>query len=278
MTVMAQVREAPQVRVSTVLLPIDFSPLSWRILPLALHVAKRFGATVQPLHIDTASPWRDEESAPLRLRATPFGHRVDVLVSADSDAVEGILRVAAELPDPLLALSTHGHTGVGELAFGSVSEGVLRRSRGPVLTVGPMFDISRHDRVRRILACVDATSGSDEIVPEAFAWAQRLDVPLELLTVLPSNDRTYQFVQPDAASFEALVAQLSDIDPRVTGLVVNGPRTAREIVQHAAARRGTLLAMATHARPPVARAVVGSTTAAVVRHTPTGLLLCRRTR
>jgi nucleotide-binding universal stress UspA family protein len=272
------VLDAPPVKVSSVGLPGVFSPLSWRFRRVAVHVAHRLGAAVQPVHIDTASPWKDGESAPLRLRATPFGQRVDVLVSADGDPVDGILRVAASLPEPVIALSTHGHTGVGELAFGSVSEGVLRGTDEPVLAVGPMFDLERHEGVRRIVACVDMTAGGDQIVPDALAWAQRLDVPLELLTVFPGRDRSYELVQPDVASFEQFVSQLAEVDPRVSGLVLHGPRTAREIVMHAGARRGTLLAMATHARPPVTRAVVGSTTAAVVRHTPTGLLLRRRAR
>ncbi len=78
------------------------------------------------------------------------------------------------------------------------------------------------------------------------------------------------------AGFDRLVSDLKTIDDRVSGLVLRGSRPANEIVRHVTALRGTLLAMSTHARPSVARTVTGSTATTVLRHTPTGLLLCRR--
>lgn len=282
MTVMDQLFAEQAVDIQTVILPVDFSPLSWRILPLAQSVAKQFGATIQPIHVDTASPWRSgdgrglPEAAPLRLRATPYGHRVDVMVTAEADAADGILRFAHFVPKSLIAISAHGRTGVGEFAFGSVSEEVLRRTSSAVLAVGPTFDVERHADVRRIVACVDMTTGGDAIIPDALTWAQRLDVPLELLTVEPTRSTAYEQTKDDRAVFEHMVSALAMRDPRVSGVIARSPWPAREIVAHAAARRGTLLAMATHARPPVARTVVGSTVMAVVRHSPTGLLLRRR--
>lgn len=282
MSVMDQLFAEQAVDIRTVILPVDFSPLSWRILPLAENLAKRFGAVIQPLHVDTSSPWRAgegggfKEAAPLKLRATPYGHKVDVLVTAEADPADGILRIAHEIPASLIAISAHGRTGMGEFAFGSVSEEVLRRTSSAVLAVGPMFDVERHADVRRIVACVDMSAGGDAIIPDALTWAQRLDVPLELLTVQPTRSTAYEQTKDDRASFEAMVNALATRDARVSGVITRSPWPAREIVAHAASRRGSLLAMATHARPPAARTVVGSTVMAVVRHTPTGLLLRRR--
>jgi len=276
MTVMEQPGTARHIEIATVVLPVDFSPLSWQALPLASHVARRFGARLEPFHVDTASPWRDEESATLHLRATPFGRPVSVAVTASPDPVGGIVRFAAHDPRTLIAMSAHGHSGLGELAFGSVCEGVLRAADSTVLTVGPHFDVERHAFVRRVVACVDMTSGGEAIVPEAFGWARALDVPLELVTVQAHPSSSDSPDQEDAARFEQLVRDLGAVDPRVGGLVLRGSRPAAEIVRHVTALRGTLLAMATHARPAIARTIVGSTAAAVLRHGPTGLILCRR--
>ena len=52
MTVMEQVRHVPGLDVENVVLPVDFSPLSWRILPLAEHIAFgfRFEEFLEPAH------------------------------------------------------------------------------------------------------------------------------------------------------------------------------------------------------------------------------------
>jgi nucleotide-binding universal stress UspA family protein len=276
MTVMEQPGTARGVEIATVVLPVDFSSLSWQVLPLASHVARRFGATVRPFHVDTASPWLDETWATLQLRATPFGRSVSVGVTASASAVDGILRFAREDPDTLIAMSAHGHSGLGELALGSVCEGVLRGTDAAVLTAGPSFEIERHAFVRRIVACVDMTSGGGLIVPEALGWARALDVPLELVTVQGHPASSNRPVQEQAQRFACSVRQLSEADPRVSGLVLRGSRPAGEIVRHVAALRGTLLAMSTHARPAVARTILGSTASAVLRHSPTGLLLRHR--
>jgi nucleotide-binding universal stress UspA family protein len=101
-------------------------------------------------------------------------------------------------------------------------------------------------------------------------------VPFELVTVLGHPTSSDSSEQEDAVRFEGFVRELGTVDPRVTGLVLRGNRPAAEIVRHVTALRGTLLAMSTHARPAVARTIVGSTAASVLRHGPTGLLLCRR--
>src|SRR6185369_11448258 len=48
-------------------------------------------------------------------------------------AAEAILKVAAEERATLIALATHGRTGVGRLVLGSVAEKVLQSSPLPVL-------------------------------------------------------------------------------------------------------------------------------------------------
>jgi nucleotide-binding universal stress UspA family protein len=266
-----------KVRISTVVLPVDFSTLGWEALPLAEHVARRFDAQVRPVHVDTASPWLDDvtESA-LQLRATPFGRPVSVTVVAAPDPVTGVTDFVGGDPATLIAMSSHGHSGIGELAFGSVGEGILRSTDATVLTVGPRFDVARHAFIRRIVVCVDMTTGGEAILPEALAWARTLKVPLELVTVVSRTATSDLPEQEVAARFDRLVSELSATYPDVTGLMLKGSRPATEIVRHVSALRGTLVAMATHARPAVARTIVGSTAGAVLRHSPAGVLLCRR--
>jgi nucleotide-binding universal stress UspA family protein len=51
------------------------------------------------------------------------------------DAAEEILRAAEEIKADLIAMSTHGRSGLRRLAFGSITDKVLRGAGVPVLTV-----------------------------------------------------------------------------------------------------------------------------------------------
>ena len=52
------------------------------------------------------------------------------------DASEEIIKAAEEINADLIAMSTHGRSGLSRWAFGSVTDKVLRRGgRVPILTV-----------------------------------------------------------------------------------------------------------------------------------------------
>ena len=57
----------------------------------------------------------------------------------EGDAVEATLRVAQEVRADLIAMGTHGRTGILRLLMGSVAEQVLRKATCPVLTVRTPF-------------------------------------------------------------------------------------------------------------------------------------------
>lgn len=51
------------------------------------------------------------------------------------NAAEGIISAADEMKADLIAMSTHGRTGISKWAFGSVAERVLHSANAPVLLV-----------------------------------------------------------------------------------------------------------------------------------------------
>jgi nucleotide-binding universal stress UspA family protein len=278
MTVLERMHDVTKLGYRRVVMPVDFSPLSWRVLPLARTVARTMGVDLEPVHIDTASPWRDAgEGSKLTLTAAPFGRRLEVNVVAASDPAAGITDFAEHGGQSLIAMSTHGHTGIGEMAFGSVCEGVLRRADTPVLAVGPDFDIGRHSVVHRIVVCIDASADSLVVVPDALLWAHAFDVPLELMTVLPGQPAADLTPEREAAlDMERVARELSQDHERISAFVLHGSRAGFEIVRYADSVPGTLLVMSTHARPALSRAVVGSVVMHVARHSTTGVLLRRR--
>ena len=62
------------------------------------------------------------------------GVTIKTIVST-GNAADEILRAADQIKADLIAMSTHGRSGVRRLAFGSITDKVLRGSRIPVLMV-----------------------------------------------------------------------------------------------------------------------------------------------
>jgi nucleotide-binding universal stress UspA family protein len=134
-----------------ILVPLDRSAVSEEVLPIVSCLAGPFDFEVQLLHVvETGLPLPGAETAGkgsvdadaeayLTRVAAPLearGLRVGMAVRAGSPA-EVIPAVAAEAKAGLVAMSTHGRTGLGRLLLGSVAERVLRSMSVPVLLWKP---------------------------------------------------------------------------------------------------------------------------------------------
>src|SRR5438552_367624 len=85
------------------------------------------------------------------------------------DAAAKILDVALEIEPSLIAMSTHGRSGVASLLRGSVAERVLRRSPHPLLVANPHALAGGGEvRMRKILVPLDGSELSAEILPLAI--------------------------------------------------------------------------------------------------------------
>jgi nucleotide-binding universal stress UspA family protein len=130
--------------------PTDFSDGSFQALAEASELALQSGAEVYLLHVLAVIPpstepgipepqtWRHSDAeSELRKLATPLtskGIRVQCIV-ADGEEAEEIVRTAQEVGADLIVIATHGNTGWRHLAFGSVTEKVVRLASCPVLTI-----------------------------------------------------------------------------------------------------------------------------------------------
>jgi len=143
-----------------VIVPLDGSPTSEAILPAAraaaapggqLHLLRvvppplaaigvGFGdpaAVFVPPPEDDAAEWARAEAYLQRIAAhLAPGPAVHTLVRRGRTADEIVL-AARELGAELIAMSTHGRTGLGLLVMGSVAGEVVRSAQTPVLLVRP---------------------------------------------------------------------------------------------------------------------------------------------
>jgi nucleotide-binding universal stress UspA family protein len=262
---------------SEILVAVDFTTAAWSVVPLAVDLAARCSMPIGYVHVDTSSPWVTEAiGGRLRLLAAPAGQMVDVDVVPGTDVPEAIQGLLASRLSAVVALATHGRSGIAELTFGSVCEQLLVTYDATVLAVGPRFDAARHAEVHRVVTCVDAAAPSPALLDEGVAWAEALDVPMTVLSVSgngrsrPGEDETYHLIND-------IFDRLPITSVPVSADVIDDPDPADAIVSYADRRDGTLLLLATHARRPLVRAVTTSVTRRVAREAHCGMLLRRAT-
>ena len=131
--------------------PLDGSPVAETILPFILEIAGPLDMEVVLLRVvqptlpvviegsrhvvveDVEARRLDalEYLAPLAVELRGKAVRVQTSVRR-GEPVEEILAEARETGADLIAMSTHGRSGLGRLVFGSVAEAVLRQADVPV--------------------------------------------------------------------------------------------------------------------------------------------------
>lgn len=252
-----------------VLIPVDFSALSWKSLPVATALARGFGVPHRVVHVDTSSPWLDLPPHKLTLNAAPNGKRIQVEVLAAPTAAEGIVQLLGDDESSLLVMSSHGHTAAAELALGSTTEDVLRHWQGPVVATGPHYQTGRPALTRIIVAVPPLGALPVALATDVRGWADRFGVPVQVVTVMDAASTGYDFEQ----GRERLL-HLSNLAESIGAepIPLHGPRTARELVAYADMQPGTLLAMAPRVKSIAAQLVLGSVSKAVLRHTTNAVL------
>ncbi len=259
--------------VAELLVPVDLSHASWRALPLARWIGDELSAAIVPLYVDATSPATGSETArPVVLRTSVAGTAVAVQVLPGPDAAEVVGQRAQRQPGSVVVMSTHGHSSHPELAWGELCDRLLMEHRAGILVVGPNFDADRNAAVKRVVVCIDAAAPDHEIVQEALAWADRLNVSLIVVTVKghgrsrPGDDDTYHVL---ASVFEELPpARVS-----VTAEALDDLDVAPALCRFAERQSGTLLALAPGAAPRAVHAMTHSVTMAVARETRSPMLL-----
>jgi nucleotide-binding universal stress UspA family protein len=135
--------------VRAILHPTDFSACSHHAFQLACALARNQGARLLALHV--AEP-RTQPMGMAPMPPLPEGHlggyesRLELLRPLDpgillerkvseGDAATEILRAAEEMGCDLIAMGTHGRTGLSRMLMGSVAAKVVQNAPCPVAVV-----------------------------------------------------------------------------------------------------------------------------------------------
>jgi nucleotide-binding universal stress UspA family protein len=139
----------------SILVPVDFSAISERVCRVAAEAAKARGTKIWLIHVAEPEPEfvgyepgpdvvRDQVASELRNehrqlqeladRTAALGVEVTPLLIQGS-TVETILEQADHHAVEMIVMATHGRGLMYQMLVGSVSEGVLHRTKVPILLV-----------------------------------------------------------------------------------------------------------------------------------------------
>jgi nucleotide-binding universal stress UspA family protein len=121
-----------------VMVPLDGSELAQTALDHALDMARALGATLVLLHVRDGRKGSSQASRRyldfVRKRHAEAGVPIELAVR-EGPVAESIVRAAEEERIDVIAMATHGRSGLQRVVYGSVAEAVLRSSTKPVLLV-----------------------------------------------------------------------------------------------------------------------------------------------
>jgi nucleotide-binding universal stress UspA family protein len=213
----------------------------------------------------------------VRQRLEALGAQVDTLVS-EGDPAEELLTLIDDHHPSLVAMSSHGRSGVARWVLGSVAERVARDCPTPVLLVTPQAT-SRPSSIayRRILVPLDGTEASARSLPYVEELARRHGAEVLLARIeWEALNRPYLAVALTAERIAESLApwqeRLAAHGVRARSVVARG-NAAAGIVELAEQEDVDLIVMTTHGRQGVGHLLDGSVAEKVLRHAKQPLLV-----
>lgn len=172
----------------------------------------------------------------------------------------------------LIALTTHGHSGMRRVMLGSVAEEVLRHTEVPVLVTRP--DTRAH-AWKRIVVALDGSSQAEGVLRDAVELAKISGATLELIqVVLPvvsaAGVGEFPMLMPSEDPrpyLGRMVQRIEAVGVQARPVALEG-RAAFSILRHLEREGSALVCMTTHGRTGLSRLLLGSIAEEILRHAP----------
>jgi nucleotide-binding universal stress UspA family protein len=131
------VKQKVQHKISNIVYASDFNEEQKSVIEELKKLQNLFGATLHLVKINT--PNNFSSSRQIRKEIEAFAKKSKLQdyttnIYCDKDEEEGIIYFAEDINADLIALSTHGRTGIMHLLSGSIAEDVVNHSKRPVWT------------------------------------------------------------------------------------------------------------------------------------------------
>jgi nucleotide-binding universal stress UspA family protein len=265
---MKTVQTRTRIALNNILFATDFSAAADAAAPIAIQIARSYGAKVYGLHVN---PYDDYTSAApeawaMMAEATEketkeHARRLDEqlkgieheVVIGQGNIWEATSNLIKQKEIDLIVLGTRGRTGLGKALLGSVAEQILRQALCPVLTVGPHVTARPYvngqaeeaTKLREILYATDLAADFPVAAPYAISLAQENQAHLALLYVMEEPEQPGEFAEMKVGKLRQLVPQDADLWCEPHYLVEQG-NPAEKILETADSRKADLIVLGAH--------------------------------
>ncbi len=305
-----------------VVVPLDGSELAEEVLPHVVEMIRGrdsqvYLLSVTPMMRGVARPVVDlrpdgEERQRVEQELKEYLRKVASRLESVAAEVEAtvrsgrpadeILTFADDVGADLIAMTTHGRSGIRDWIFGSVADRILRGATCPVLLVRA-GQTKLRTTYQRILIPLDGSELAEQILPyvKAFIRSSRTFPPEEvthifLLSVLTTGlgDRTVTLLTsyPPGLQLSATALRYAEIEMRrylrsvaavlrdhgaIVHIGVRQGAPAYEILTYAAEVEADLIGMTTHGLSGLSRWVYGNVAGKVLQGAHSPVFLVRPT-
>ena len=270
-------------KMEKIVIPLDGSPFSEQALSAGRALGRAFDAQINLLYVDSSAsgpfilppppaergklegeePQRYLEHLVSRLNKNGIPAEYSTSYGAVADE---IINFGIDTRADLIAMSTHGRSGMERLVIGSVASKVMARSTVPMLFLRPTDEWrSRWTEFKRILVALDGSDASEKTLPYAIMLAKQFDSEVTLLSV-PEGDESEELRQRVRRYLEKMTTLMQEAGIE-TQAIVTGQGPARTIVSVSETEDIDLVIISTRGRGGVERFMVGSAADRVVRQT-----------
>ena len=265
---MQAVQARTRITLKNILFATDFSQAADAAAPIAIQIARRYGAKVYGVHVNRSDDYtgvapnawaamaeaaeKETKEDAGRLNGQLQGIEHEVVIG-EGNLWEVLSNVIQQKEIDLVVVGTRGRTGFGKTLLGSVAEQILRQSPCPVLTVGPHVNpwSDEYVKMREIVYATDLATDTPVAAPYAISLAQENQAHLVLVHVIEDPKPGDLVDSPEGVNLKArklqqLVTEQAGLWCEPTYIVEQGP-AAEKILDVAKRRHTDLIVMG--ARP-----------------------------
>lgn len=286
-----------------IIVPLDGSKLAEVALPYAGEIAGRLSSDITLIYVKKPQEkyyprmiqcYLDSVAVRAGAMANSYleepGNRsikIETLI-LEGNPAEEIVTYADNTEGSNIIMATHGRSGISRWPLGSVTEKVIQATNRPVAVIrgkGPESAMHEKNILRKILAPLDISRGSEPALSYITELASRLRAEVTLLSIL-----RFDYIRPitgyeDKISLTIARARnyLAKIGvflnnngiPTRTEIIRTAEEEATEIIKYTEKRYMDVIIMAAYSSSSPLRRVVGSVTNRVLHEGNTPIILVR---
>lgn len=289
-----------------ILVPLDGSKIAENVLPYARLLAAKLALPVQLISVVEIPAFANAEKArylgSLIDRAVTTSQEylgkvaknfvgVNVTTAVEKGKPEEAILARADVDDDILiAMATHGRSGMSRWLLGSVAEKIVRQAKNPVFLVRAKekAETDGQAALNRFIVPLDGSKVAESILPHVIELARAMKIKVVLVQIFTLKQiiYTYKDYIPDfdalerssksgvSRYLEEKEQQLRKAGLDVSSVAAEG-EAAETIIELAAGSPESLITMCTHGHSGIKRWMLGSITEKVVRHADSPVLTVR---